>query len=168
MFAYIPLTASAASANHLDGVWVLDAKATEYSMINGPRLTNPKEVAEWLMIVGGYLPLFTYEFEGDKIISSAHGASKKTEYRLISHEDSKMQFVSSANTEGRTDTLTVSVVDDNHIRILSAMPETGYLLWKRGSLKPGQASANDIKAAIDVWVVSGRRIIDVLKTPAKH
>ena len=166
MFACAPIMASAASANHLDGVWVLDAKATEHSMINGPRPTNPKKVAEWLIVLGGYLPLLTYEFEGDKLVSSAHGGSKKTEYRLISREDSKMHFVSSAAPEGRTDTLTVSVVNDDHIQVLSVMPETGYLLWKRRSVKPGQASPNDIKAEIDTWVASGRRIIDTLKAPA--
>lgn len=115
MFSCAPLMANAASDNHLDGVWVLDAMSTEYSMINGPRPTNPKKVAEWLIVLGGYLPLLTYEFEGDKLVSSAHGASKKAEYRLRSREGSKMQFVSSANAEGRTDTLTVYVVDDDHI-----------------------------------------------------
>lgn len=168
MFSCAPLMANAASDKHLDGVWVLDAMATEYSMINGPRPTNPKKVAEWLIVLGGYLPLLTYEFEGDKLVSSAHGANKKAEYRLRSREESKLQFVSSANEEGRTDTLTVYVVDDDHIRVLSAMPETGYLLWKRGSVKPGQASADDIKAAMDAWVTSGRRIIDALKVPAKN
>lgn len=168
MFACAPLMASAASTNHLDGVWVLDAKETEYSMINGPRPTNPNKVAEWLIVLGGYLPLLTYEFEGDKLVSSAHGGGKKTEYLLVSREDSKLRFVSSAAPEGRTDTITVSIVNDENIRVLSVMPETGYLLWKRGSTKPGQASADDIKAAIDAWIASGRRIIDALKVPAKN
>lgn len=170
LLAYVSLMASAASASQLDGVWVLDAKATENSMINGPRPTDPEKVAKWLLSVGGYLPLLTYEIKGDKIIYSAYRGDKKVEYRIVSREDSKMKFVSSASMERRAETLTVSVVDDTNILIQpsSDMPESGYLLWKRGPANPEQASYNDIKAAMDAWAASGGRIIEALKSQAKR
>ena len=161
-----PSHALAETPEKIRGSWVLDAEATEKSVIAAP----PYKDAEWLGMAAGYMVGVIYEFDENGAIIHMYGGDKKREYQFLSRHDTEIKY-SPKNIQGTApDTLTVSIVSDKNIKIVHAgSPEMGSLLWKRINFDPRRRTTpNELKAGIDAWMASLQRILKAFDThPAR-
>lgn len=150
----------------LNGMWILNAKATEYSIVNAPLPVNADKLAQWFGLASGYMCLFTYEFQGDIATASAYRGARKAEFQLLAHQGDELKYALKSSTSASSETLSVSILNDGNIRIAhSNSPEMGNLLWKRGQLKTEQATPSDVKEAMGTWLSSLQNIVTFLKSP---
>lgn len=155
-------------SNKLEGTWIVDPKATENFVLNAPPPANADKLAEWFGIAGGYWALFTYEFDGDSATMSAYRGARKFEFKLLSQQGTEIKYSRKNGTSSPAKTLSVSLLKNGNIKIVpSESPESSYILWKRGSLKTGQARPDDVMAASKSWIASIHNIVKFLIDSSK-
>ncbi len=155
-------------AGKLKGAWIVDPKATENFVLNGTPPSNATKLAEWFGLAGGYLALFTYEFDGDSATMSAYGGVRKLEFQLLSQQGTEIKYALKNDTSSPAKTLSVFLLQDGNIKIVpSESPESSYLLWKRGALKTGQATPDDVMAVSKAWLVSIQKVVKFLRETPK-
>lgn len=156
-------------ASKLKGAWIIDPKATENLVLSATPPPNASKLAEWFGLAGGYLALFTYEFNGDAAIASAYRGSRILEFQVSSQQNTEIKYSLKNDTSSPAKTLSVSLLNNGNIKIVpSEAPEMGYLLWKRGSLKTEQATPDDVMAASKTWLVSIQNIVEFLNKPPEE
>jgi hypothetical protein len=155
-------SALAAAPGALNGAWVLDAKTTEESVLAAP----PYIAAQWFGLASPYLVAFIYEFDGNDATIHMYGDQNRRNYQFLSQEGNQVTYVPKGTQEGGTDTLTVSILNDNNITIShSGSPEMGHITWKRVNLDPRRTIPDDAQPGMDAWFASLRKIIPVLNAP---
>jgi hypothetical protein len=158
------MSAVAAPPGELDGTWMLDPVATEKLVLNTPPPPNAREIGEGLGIIGGYMCLFTYEFDGDRLTASgysAHGRANSNEYRLVSEQGRERKYLRVGAAAAASDEYSVSGVGGKHLRIahVDIAPMSNLLVWQRSSTSTEKTPIADVMAACKVWVLSAQNII---------
>lgn len=148
----------------LNGLWILDAAATEQLFSDSPVPPNSNTLAEGLMIAGGYMCMISYQFSEDAVARDAYGGNgRKTEYRLLSEQDAVLTYTKTNPTAGpEPETLSVSVVRSGSLEI--ADPLMGLpMLWKKSPVTNDRVNRDDVTAACNTWIKSMERITNRLK-----
>lgn len=121
-------TAVAQTRDSINGTWVLDASATEKSLLR----LKPFEGKAFFSGMQ-YIVTYFYEVNDDGLlvgILPKVGDEKKL--RRISGENAKGIYFTDGVQGSIFQNLSVTVVDENNIRIASSrLPELAHLLWKR-------------------------------------
>ena len=148
----------------LNGLWILDAAATEQLFSGSPLPPNANTLAEGFMIAGGYMCMISYQFSYDTVTRDAYGGNgRRTEYRLLSEQDTVLTYTKTNPTAGpEPETLPVSVVRSGSLEI--ADPLMGLpMLWKKSPVTNDRVKRDDITAACNTWFKSMERIMNRLK-----
>lgn len=168
--AMLTTNAYAADVNNLNGMWILDSAATEKFVANSPMPSDANDLAQWFMIAGGYMALFSYQFDGKTVIEDAYGGrGKKTEYRLLSNQEADFNYKqANVATGAETHTLSVSVLENGHLKIVKAgLDGMTYLLWKKSPVTNEHVTKDEVMAASKVWIKSMGNIVELLHRAPK-
>ena len=161
--------AFAADVDKLNGMWILDSAATEKHIANSPTPSDANDLAQWFMIVGGYMALFSYQFDGETVIEDAYGGrGKRTEYRLVSNQGLDFNYRQANVTAGAENhTLAVSILKNGHLKIVkTGLGGMTYLLWKKSPVDSEHVTKEEVMAASKNWIKSMENILELLrKTP---
>ncbi|WP_212758088.1 alpha/beta hydrolase [Usitatibacter palustris] len=149
--------ALAAPPAKLDGTWMLDPVATEKLILKAPPPPQARELAKALNVIGGYLCLMTYEFEGDRLVASAyqaHGRNEGKEYGLASEQGGARKYLRKGADASAGDGYSVSSVSDKHLRIArtdSMAPLWNLVVWQRSPTSTEKTPMADVMASCERW-----------------
>lgn len=155
------------SSSKLDGTWIIDAAATEESLVSSPRPSNVDNLAQWFGLASGYMALVTYEIKGNTILASAYQGNKVLEYQRVSDQGTEIRYILKGGPDSQENMLSVSMLTDKNLKIIhSNSPEMGYLLWKRGQLRTGMTTPDEVMEASRIWLTSVQKIVNSLRAPS--
>ena len=147
-----PTIIAAATKAHagLKGVWIIDPEATK-ELLKSKKLTS-KEVDAFGMMAPFMLGLI-YEFDSEAIRVGVQNSPKKLAYHIFPNRDGEMKYLSENNQRPMVETLTVSIVNNENIKISSTQnPTLDFLVWKRADVNLGPISkANIAGHSMEFW-----------------
>lgn len=155
---FFSFTAFADGSSILNGTWIIDAKATEDSIIRTRPFKDKNSAYSFLHHIS-YLGALVFDFEGEKLFGGTFpGNERKREFILVSHKDAENEYNSIPPKDGtkaqeKPETLVVTVLNQKNITIsFSGSTETQYLLWKHVTLDPNKKTPNDYKPEFDAFI----------------
>ena len=162
----VATNAQAGTSSKLDGLWVVDPKATEDFVARSPLPPNADKLADWFGVAGGFMAIFTYEFKGNVALRGALGPGNQAlEYQQDITKGAETKYIPKQTSDSRADTFSVSKMDNGNIRIIqSKAPEMAYILWKRSQIKTNPISPEELTAISEEWMAS----IEVVRKSLKR
>lgn len=156
--AGLSFSVGAQTLSKLNGTWVVDPQATEkYLIAMGP----PPRNSEWLPATIARMCVLSITFdENNLIIDSPGPGGSERPSRLIPKQESKGKAVYELQAHnGKTSTVTVSFLNDQHITIgFGQLPLEEYAVWKRG-YKPNRIrSEQDVRQAMEPCVAALKNV----------
>jgi hypothetical protein len=150
--------AFAKAPSELNGMWILDAAATEqlYLGASRPSNANAKDFT-----AGHWLCLISHRFSEDKLIVGAFGGrGKETEYRLLSEDGSKFTYTQTGATASQSESIRVSMSMLKGESLEIVVPSLMKLptIWKKVT--------NERVTSDDACIKSMGRIFNFLKEKA--
>ncbi len=159
--AVLAVEVSADSGNSINGMWVVDAAATERAVLEMAPQAEAAEIARGFLVVGGYFTNLTFFVEDDSVTPSLSGdaRSKRDKFKLVSQNPTERKY---ERTDGKPldDGLTITIVNSENIRIVG-QKTFPLILWKRVS--PQQVQKREYWKEHEVtWFASIQRVVDHL------
>jgi hypothetical protein len=166
-FATVAINTQADTSSRLDGLWVVDPKATEDYVLGAPLPPNADKLSDWFGVAGGFMAIFTYEFKGNvALIGTLGPGNQALEYQQDITKGAETRYIPKQTSDSKADKFSVLNMDNGNIRIIqSKAPETGYIIWKRSQIKTKPISSEELLDISKEWMASIENIRKTLKRP---